>query len=59
MEWNWQQADWPNFNYELSSTRELEENFLLTSGEMFGAFVHLGNDDQNHLRVQLLSDEAS
>ena len=21
MEWNWQQADWPNFNYELSSTR--------------------------------------
>ena len=58
MRWNWQQPDWPNFRFELNSTRELEERFLLTSGKMFGAFVHLGENDQNHLRVQLLSDEA-
>lgn len=58
MKWNWQQEDWTKFTYDLSATHALEEEFLLTSGEMFGAFSHLGNDDQNHLRIQLLSDEA-
>ena len=58
MNWNWQQDDWPHFRYDLNMTRELEKEFLLSSGEMFGAFSHLGDDDQNQLRIQLLSDEA-
>ena len=58
MTWNWQQRDWPHFSYDLESTRRLEEKFLLASGQMFGVFSTLSEEDQNHLRVQLLSDEA-
>jgi len=58
MKWNWQQQDWRNFRYDLSATHALEEDFLLTSGRMFGAFSHLDEEDKSHLRIQLLSDEA-
>jgi Fic family protein len=36
----------------------LEQQFLLRSGEFIGAFKHIGPDDQNSLRIELISDEA-
>ncbi|EJN06260.1 Fic family protein [Phyllobacterium sp. YR531] len=58
MTWNWQQADWPNFTYDSAKLEPLEREFLLHSGEFFGAFRHVNDDDRDMLRVELISDEA-
>jgi Fic family protein len=36
----------------------LEAAFLLHSGELLGAFRHVGEDDQDALRIELISEEA-
>lgn len=58
MQWNWQSVDWPNFTYDADSVAPLERQFLLNSGEVIGAVKHVGEDDSNQLRIDLLSDEA-
>ena len=58
MIWNWQQADWPNFTYDATALEPLERQFLLHSGEFFGAFRHVNTDDRDTLRIELISDEA-
>jgi len=58
MTWNWQQPDWPKFEYDSSALTALEEAFLLHSGELLGAFKHVGPDDQDALRIELISEEA-
>ncbi|MDM9645679.1 Fic family protein [Rhizobium sp. S163] len=58
MPWNWQHADWPNFNYDASAMLALEQRFLQASGELIGAVRHLSNDDSSQLRIELLSEEA-
>ncbi|MBY0382310.1 MAG: Fic family protein [Xanthobacteraceae bacterium] len=58
MTWNWQQADWPNFTYDSTILEPLEKQFLLQSGEFIGAFRHVGPDDQDTLKIELISDEA-
>jgi Fic family protein len=58
MIWNWQQPDWPNFTYDSRVLEPLEQNFLLRSGEFIGACKHIGADDQETLRIELISDEA-
>jgi Fic family protein len=58
MTWNWQQPDWPNFTYDSRVLEPLEQNFLLRSGEFIGACKHIGADDQETLRIELISDEA-
>jgi len=58
MHWNWQRADWPNFTYDASALEVMEAKFLKESGVIFGAFRHLNEEDQDRLRVDLISDEA-
>lgn len=58
MTWNWQQPDWPEFKYDSAELASLEEAFLLHSGELLGAFRHLGAEDQDALRIELISEEA-
>jgi Fic family protein len=58
MVWNWQQPDWPKFTYDSKPLEALERQFTLQSGEFIGAFKHLGPDDQESLRIELISDEA-
>jgi len=58
MTWNWEQADWPNFNYDASALEVLEAQFLLESGIVIGAFRHLNADDKDLLKVDLISSEA-
>jgi Fic family protein len=36
----------------------LEQRFLVQSGEFMGVFRHVGTDDQNALRIELISEEA-
>src|ERR1700740_2789313 len=58
MTWNWQQPDWPAFRYDPVPLEPLEQEFLFASGEFFGVFKHVGQDDQETLRIELISDEA-
>jgi len=58
MMWNWQQADWPKFTYDSKALESLERDFLLRSGEFIGAYKHVGENDQNALKIELISDEA-
>jgi Fic family protein len=58
MSWNWEQPAWPEFTYDPAALAELERQFLLRSGEFIGAFRHIGSEDQNTLKIELLSDEA-
>jgi Fic family protein len=58
MIWNWQQPDWPNFTYDSKALEPLEQAFLLRSGEFIGAFRHVSENDQNALKIELISDEA-
>ena len=58
MTWNWEQSDWPNFRYDSTVLEPLEKHFLLQSGEFIGAFRHIGADDQDTLKIELISDEA-
>jgi Fic family protein len=58
MMWNWQQAGWPQFAYDPAAMQPLEREFLLNSGEFFGVFRHVGADDQDSLKIELIGDEA-
>jgi len=58
MTWNWQRPNWPNFSYDSKVLEPLEQKFLLRSGEFVGAYRHIGIDDQETLRIELIGDEA-
>jgi Fic family protein len=58
MSWNWEKPDWPNFTYDSKALEQLEKRFLLRSGEFIGAFKHIGTDDQDTLKIELIGDEA-
>ena len=58
MPWNWEQPDWPNFTYDSKALEPLERQFLRQSGEFVGAYKHIGADDQETLKIELMSEEA-
>ena len=58
MPWNWEHPGWPQFTYQAKALEALERQFLWHSGEFVGAFKHIGPDDRNLLRIELVTDEA-
>ena len=58
MKWNWQQKDWPHFTYDANKITGFETDLLHQSGLLFGAFTHLSEKDKDHLKVELISNEA-
>ncbi|MDR6434398.1 Fic family protein [Brucella pseudogrignonensis] len=58
MTWNWTQPDWPNFHYDAAALHSLEQQFLLSAGEVIGAVRHINPAERDLLRIELLSDEA-
>lgn len=56
--WNWQQPDWPNFSYDVKACRTLEDKFLLQSGQSLGGFKYINEQDENTLKIELITDEA-
>lgn len=58
MVWNWQSREWPIFTYDSNALEPLETQFLLQSGEFFGACKHIGPNDQETLKIELISEEA-
>jgi Fic family protein len=58
MTWNWQRSDWPNFTYDAKALEPLEQQFLRQAGEFVGAYKHVGAEDQETLKIDLISEEA-
>ena len=58
MTWNWHQPGWPAFAYDAEAVRLYEQRFQRQSGELAGAVRHVGRDDQETLRIELIGDEA-
>jgi Fic family protein len=58
MPWNWQSPQWPVFTYDSKALEPLERGFLLRSGEFIGVFRHVGPEDQDSLKIEIISDEA-
>jgi Fic family protein len=58
MKWNWEQPDWPLFSYKSAAMEPLERQFQFRAGAFIGACKHIGSDDEDRLRIELISDEA-
>ena len=56
--WNWQQADWPHFQYDPSRLKALEDDFLRLSGLFLGAYLHIAEEEKLDLTIDLMADEA-
>nr|WP_288934831.1 Fic family protein [uncultured Allomuricauda sp.] len=56
--WNWQQKGWPNFKYDEAALKDLEYQFVQTSGIAMGSIKHINANDKNELLIEVLSDEA-
>lgn len=58
MKWNWQQSDWPNFEWDVAALAASEARFLQQSGVVIGSVKHLGDDDRASLTIDLMTGEA-
>ena len=58
MAWNWQRPDWPQFTFDAAALEPFERQFLLRSGEFIGVLKHVGEDDRDTLKIELIGDEA-
>lgn len=58
MTWNWEKKEWPNFTYESSRIEPLEQEFIHKAGMLQGSLKHITIEDQEALKVDLISDEA-
>jgi Fic family protein len=56
--WWWQSDNWPKFNYDTSALDSLEKQFLQNSGYILGAYTHISTNEQEQLKIDLLSEEA-
>jgi len=58
MAWNWQQTDWPNFQWKVDALAKMEAQFLHQSGVLLGAAKHLSANDEQRLIVDMITGEA-
>ena len=58
MTWNWQKPDWPHFTWDRDAIAPLEAQFQKQAGILVGSVKHLGQDNQDRLIVEMLTDEA-
>jgi Fic family protein len=56
--WNWQQPDWPNFNYDPARLAAAEAQFLKGAGVILGTLHHLDDEAKLGLTIELISQEA-
>lgn len=58
MTWNWQQADWPHFQWNHDKLLAVETAFIERAGVVLGASKHIGEADKQGLSIDILSREA-
>lgn len=56
--WNWQQPDWPHFQYNSSLLTTLEQQFCYAAGVLVGTYEHIDQEDKDVLLIELMSNEA-
>lgn len=58
MLWNWKHTNWPKFTYTAEKLVDFENIFLHKAGVLLGSLKHVSNEDQDTLKVDLMSYEA-
>lgn len=58
MTWNWQRKEWPKLTFDKEKIEPFEREFLHKTGMLQGSLKHVRNEDQDTLKVSLISDEA-
>lgn len=58
MKWNWEQSDWPSFQWKKEALQEAEAKFLHQSGVLVGVAKHFNKHDKNLLVVDMMTEEA-
>ena len=58
MLWNWQQKNWPEFIYSEKELAGFKREFLHKAGVFLGSLKHVSDEEQDTLKVDLISDEA-
>lgn len=58
MQWNWQQKDWPHFNWSVPQLEARERVFLRQAGIVIGVGYHLTEEDEQRVLIDLMSGEG-
>jgi Fic family protein len=58
MKYNWQQSDWPNFQFETNAIEEMLLKYLHNAGKLEGALRSLNESDREETITELLIAEA-
>jgi Fic family protein len=58
MQWIWQDKNFPNFEYDPSLFIEFEQEFYRNTGIIIGVLSHLDDTDLEHLKIEILTQEA-
>lgn len=56
--YNWQQADWPNFSYNLTPIQEMLFSIAEKTGYIQGKLIHLSDQQKTEAMVSLMVEEA-
>ncbi len=58
MQWIWQHKKFPDFEYTASLYSKFEQSFYQNSGIIIGSLSHLTNSSIEHLKIEILTQEA-
>src|SRR5260370_13206926 len=58
MTWNWQQSDWPTFEWDRPRLEAAEKQFLVGGGMFVGTARHLGKEERDQLTIEAMATEA-
>lgn len=58
MRYNWQQTDWPKFQYQISDIEDLLLSYLQNAGRLEGALRSLRESEREESIMELLIAEA-
>lgn len=58
MIWNWQQKNWPKFEYDPSALQEFEDKFAVESAKLIGASDIVTEGQRQRFTIDLMSEEA-
>ena len=56
MKWNWEQSEWPIFNYSINDEKEVE--FIKQASIISGAISVIKEDSFRDIKIELISEEA-
>lgn len=58
MTWNWEQKNWPNWEFNSKNLEKYEQAFLINAAKTAGAWKYMSQQEKTNIHIDLLSDEA-